>query len=95
MKHEPPLGNGKWQLYNIVNDPGENVNLADQHPDILQRLISAYETYAKDVGIVIPRGESYYEALTTAAPPLNQSQMTISSEDITPVQFSQANRTFL
>lgn len=46
------------------------------------------ETYAKDVGIVIPRGESYYEALTTAAPPLNQSQVTISSEDIAPVQFS-------
>jgi arylsulfatase len=89
MKHEPPMGNGKWQLYNIVDDPGENLNVANQHPDILQKLISAYGAYSKDVGVVIPRGQTYYLALQSASPPLNnQSKVTITSSDISPAHFS-------
>ena len=68
MRHEPPMGDGKWQLYNIVDDPGENHNLTDQHPDILQKLISAYGAYSKDVGVVIPRGQTYYLALQSCSP---------------------------
>jgi arylsulfatase len=89
VKHEPPMGDGKWQLYNIVEDPGENHNVADQHPDILQKLTSAYDSYAKDVGVVIPRGQTYYLALQSASPPLNnQTKVTITSSDITPAHFS-------
>jgi arylsulfatase A-like enzyme len=89
IKHEPPMGDGKWQLFNIANDPGENTNLADQHPDILQKLISAYGAYSKDVGVVIPRGQTYYLGLQSASPPLNnQSKVTITSVDITPAHFS-------
>jgi arylsulfatase A-like enzyme len=87
MRHEPPMGDGKWQLYNIVDDPGENHNLTDQHPDILQKLISAYGAYSKDVGVVIPRGQTYYLALQSCCPPLDQSKVTITSEDITPAHF--------
>ena len=36
---------GKWRLYDIVNDPGENNNLADQHPDLLQRMTGEYHDY--------------------------------------------------
>src|SRR5574339_669718 len=53
MKHQPPIGNGEWQLYNLTDDPAEVVNLADKHPDVLQRLTSAYDKYATDVGVVI------------------------------------------
>jgi hypothetical protein len=89
IKHEPPMGDGKWQLYNIVDDPGENLNVANQHPDILQKLISAYGAYSKDVGVVIPRGQTYYLALQSASPPLNnQSKVTITSSDISPAHFS-------
>jgi hypothetical protein len=87
MIHEPPMGDGKWQLYNIVDDPGENHNLAAQHPDILQKLISAYGAYAKDVGVVIPRGQTYYLALQSCCPPLDMSKVTITSEDISPADF--------
>jgi arylsulfatase A-like enzyme len=88
IKHEPPVGDGKWQLYNLVDNPSETINVAEQHPDILQKLISAYDIYAKDVGVVIPREQAYYESQASATPPVNQSQVTITSEDITPEKFS-------
>jgi arylsulfatase A-like enzyme len=88
IKHEPPMGDGKWQLHNIVNDPTEIVDLAEEHPDIMEKLITAYDTYSKDVGVVIPRGQAYYEGLESASPPINQSQVTITSADIIPEQFS-------
>ena len=59
IRHEPPVGDGKWQLINITSDPTEINNLADQHPDIMQKMISAYDTYAKEVGVVIPRGQTF------------------------------------
>jgi arylsulfatase len=91
VNHEPPMGDGKWQLFNIVDDPGENHNVADQHPDIVQKLISAYGAYAKDVGVVIPRGQTFYLGLQSASPPLNnQSKVTITSADINPAHFSNA-----
>ena len=89
IRHEPPVGDGKWQLVNITDDPSEINNVADQHPEILQKLISAYETYSNDVGVVIPRGQAFYESLASASPPINQSQVTITSADITPANFSQ------
>lgn len=88
IRHDPPIGDGKWQLINILDDPTEINNLADQHPDIMQKLTTAYDTYSKEVGIVIPRGQTYDEALASASPPINQSQVTITSADITPANFS-------
>lgn len=88
IRHDPPIGDGKWQLHNLANDPTEIVDVADQHPDILQKLTSAYDTYEQDVGIVIPRGQTYDEALASASPPINQSQVTITSADITPANFT-------
>jgi len=64
IKHEPPMGNGKWQLHNIENVPAELVNLSDQHQDIMEKMINAHEAYAKDVGVVIPRGQAYYEGIS-------------------------------
>jgi arylsulfatase A-like enzyme len=92
IRHEPPVGDGKWQLINIVNDPTEINNVADQHPDIMQKLVSAYDTYAKEVGIVIPRGQTFVESLASTSPPINQSQVTITSADITPANFSQIGK---
>lgn len=82
------MENGNY-IISRTNDPGENVNIATQHPDILQKMISGYEVYAKDVGIVIPRGQQFAEAMASASPPLNnQSKVTISSADIEPARFS-------
>jgi arylsulfatase A-like enzyme len=47
-------GQRDWKLYNVATDLGENMNVADQHPDILETMTAAYDKYAQDVGIVIP-----------------------------------------
>ena len=83
------MGDGKWQLISISDYPTETTYAADQHPDMTKKLISAYDTYAKDVGIVIPQGETYDVALASAISPVNESQVTISSADIIPENFTQ------
>jgi len=45
-------GDGKWHLYNIKNDPGETRPLDEEMPERLERLITIYEQYAKDKGVV-------------------------------------------
>jgi len=49
-----PYGTGKWQLYNLKNDLSEQVDLADNNPEILNELINKYTIYAEQNGIVIP-----------------------------------------
>lgn len=89
IKHEPPVGDGKWQLHNLADDPTETINVADKNPYIMQKLISAYEKYAQEVGVVIPRGQDYINTVASATPPVNQSDVTITSADITPEKFAQ------
>jgi arylsulfatase/uncharacterized sulfatase len=43
-----PLSDGQWHLYNISRDPGETTDLAAEDPARLQRMLSAYERYARD-----------------------------------------------
>ncbi len=52
-----PLGDGQWHLYNIVEDPGETRDLASEEPERLQRMLSAYERYARDNKVLeVPPG---------------------------------------
>jgi arylsulfatase len=60
----------QWKLYNLANDLGENTDLADQHPDILQKMISAYDKYTQDVGVIIPRGEKFEQTAKSNFPPI-------------------------
>ncbi len=43
-----PLSDNQWHLYNIVQDPGETTDLASVEPARLQRMLAAYERYARD-----------------------------------------------
>lgn len=83
IRHEPPVGDGKWQLHNLTDDLTETINVADQHPDIIKKLSTAYDEYAKYVGVIIPRGEAYTQT-QSSTPPVNQSQVTITSADLVP-----------
>ena len=51
----PPYGSGDWQLYNVVEDPGETSDLAQQQPEKLKKLQAAWDRYAKDVGVVLSK----------------------------------------
>ncbi len=48
-----PYGTGVWQLFNVVEDPGEANDLSKVMPDKLRTLKSAWDRYAADVGVVL------------------------------------------
>jgi arylsulfatase A-like enzyme len=56
VRNFQPVGDGQWHLFNITSDIGENIDLANQHPEILKKLILDYDKFAKDVGVVVPSG---------------------------------------
>ncbi len=49
-----PFGVSDWELFDLATDPGEARDLADQHPEVMQRLVALWEAYADDVGVVLP-----------------------------------------
>jgi hypothetical protein len=76
-----------------LTDPAQTKNLADQHPDLLQQMISDYQIYSEDVGIVIPTGAKAAIQYSKIYPPLNQTQ-TIELDQIVP-PFQRPNATDL
>jgi arylsulfatase len=48
----PPFGTGDWQLYNLREDPGEIVDLSDQHSERLVKMIAQWEQYKKENGVL-------------------------------------------
>ena len=49
-----PYGNGNWQLYNIKNNPGCMNDLSGKETDRLNAMITKYEQYATENGVVEP-----------------------------------------
>jgi len=47
-----PWGDDKWRLYNLVKDPSELNDMSKQEPELFQEMISLYEKWAKNVGVV-------------------------------------------
>jgi arylsulfatase A-like enzyme len=75
-----PNGTDVWQLYNLANDLGEQKNVAAQHPDVL-KMIAAYSVYAKNVGVVIPRGQAYANSAKDVPP--------ITAKDVVSINLKQ------
>ena len=50
-----PYGPAVWQVYNLAEDPGETRDLADEKSELLQDLKAAWDHYAEDVGVVLPK----------------------------------------
>ncbi len=40
---------GTDELYDIQNDPGENINVIKQHPEVAQQVLAAYDTWWDEV----------------------------------------------
>ena len=49
---EPSKGGGSWQLYNIINDPGEVEDLAEKEPSKTAELLRLWEDYVQKTGVV-------------------------------------------
>lgn len=49
-----PAETGTWELFNLDQDPGETIDLADQHPELLSELSNAWDRFAAETGVVVP-----------------------------------------
>ena len=49
-----PFGPSEWQIFDLSIDPGESKDLSSEKPELKQRLIDAWDEYAKSVGVVRP-----------------------------------------
>jgi arylsulfatase len=54
LRLPPPYGTGDWQLYNLTHDPGENQDLAAEHPDLVAELALEWTAYAESNGVIHP-----------------------------------------
>lgn len=48
-----PLGSEDWQLFDLVRDPGEQVDLSNKHPEKRKQLIALWDEYVKTNGVII------------------------------------------
>jgi len=59
VRNLPPLGDGEWRLYDIVEDPGETRDLKAELPDRFQAMLTAYARFEKENQVMpIPAGYS-------------------------------------
>jgi arylsulfatase len=49
-----PAGDGQWKLFNIKQDVTETTDLSKEHPEILAKMVAAYDKYAQETGIIEP-----------------------------------------
>ncbi len=47
----PPFGDGAWRLFNLILDPGETHDLANEAPERFEHLLRAYGDYEARVGV--------------------------------------------
>ncbi len=52
--NDPEISNDQWRLYHIMNDSGEQNNLAAQEPEKLDSMIELWEIYVSETGVVVP-----------------------------------------
>ena len=62
----PPVGDGRWRLFNLAVDPGETVDLSARNPEALEDLMRAYDAYAQEMGVLpMPEGYDTYKTLVS------------------------------
>ncbi|RFU27469.1 hypothetical protein B7463_g8876, partial [Scytalidium lignicola] len=54
-----PYGPEKWELFNLRNDPGERIDLAEAEKVKLEDLLAEWDKYVQDVGIIPGRAQRY------------------------------------
>ncbi|KFY86233.1 hypothetical protein V500_07767 [Pseudogymnoascus sp. VKM F-4518 (FW-2643)] len=52
-----PKGPQRWELFDIVNDPGEVYDISTEKPDLFKELLGLWDVYKTEVGVVGLAGE--------------------------------------
>ncbi|MDH3709243.1 MAG: arylsulfatase [Cyclobacteriaceae bacterium] len=50
---EPPFGMGRFELFNLREDPGESHDLSEKYPDIYQEMLKHWENYIQENGVIL------------------------------------------
>jgi len=59
LRSVPPIGDGKWQLFNLTEDPGETEDLSAKEPGRLESMLQDYAAYQTEMGVLdMPEGYS-------------------------------------
>ena len=45
--------NDRWELFNLVDDPGETNDLAEKQPQRVEELMAAWEHYEQENGVIV------------------------------------------
>lgn len=57
VRNIPPVGDGKWRLYDHAKDPAEVNDLAATMPDLFEAMLADYDAYAARSGVLaLPDG---------------------------------------
>ena len=52
-----PIGRGgAWRLYNLKDDPAERFDLAEQQPEIVNELLTLWDQYVAENGVLVKSG---------------------------------------
>ncbi|KAI1131170.1 hypothetical protein F5Y10DRAFT_262350 [Nemania abortiva] len=51
------VGPERWQLFNIVNDPGKAHDVSEQYPEKVKELAQRWDQYVLDTGVIPPSPE--------------------------------------
>lgn len=54
---DAPRGKDRWEPYDLKSDPGELKDLAEEKPDVLDRLVRHWKVYYADSGMFDPGHE--------------------------------------
>lgn len=54
-----PYGPETWQLYDLIEDPGERIDVGKKEPAILEDLMKEWDKYVSEVGMVAGAPQSY------------------------------------
>jgi arylsulfatase A-like enzyme len=68
LRNMPPWGDGRWQLFDLSIDPGETIDLASQHPDLMASMLQDYASYAARNGVLdLPEGYDIHAQISINA----------------------------
>ncbi len=62
VRSSEKVGTGKWELYDLANDPFEEHDLASQQPERLKTMLKAYNTWANSVEVDLQKVLAKYYA---------------------------------
>ena len=63
-----PLGQDRWELFDLSTDPTELNDLSSEYPEVRARLIKAFSAYAANNNVIIP-DRTIYDAMEDTLPP--------------------------